>query len=240
MTQPFNPLESPTRPEMVIDLSDGSDERISIIVIHHDRPEYLNICLQSIHCCSHLHNYEVIVVDNASGQETQDYLDVLEEEGFKIIRNKENKFWSASCNQAVAATDPSSKYLIFLHADTVILDPSWIDVLIGISAGHGAGIVGTQLQSYYIQKQKIDFVQEWCMLMTRQCWEDVGPWPEELPLIGMSFIMTLRAHVKGHKPQATGNAIVNHYKQFSLTPSEYERMSETAMSIVAKLMQQIR
>lgn len=238
--QPFNPLESPGgRPELVIDLNHGVEEQISIIVVHHERPEYLNICLQSIHCCSHLHNYEVIVVDNGSGQETQEYLDVLEEEGFKIIRNKENKYWSAACNQGVAAADPNSKYFIFLHCDTVVLEPAWIDVLVNISVGRGAGIVGTELQHYFIQKQKVDFVKEWCMLMTQQCWDDCGPWPEELPLVGMAFIMTLRAQMKGHKPQTTGNLIVHHYKQFSLDPIEYERMSEHAMGIVGRMMQQI-
>jgi len=90
MDQPHNPLESASPPEMVIDLHDGSDEQVTIVVIHHDRPEYLNLCLQSIYVCSNLNNYEVVVVDNASGQETQEYLDVLEQEGIKIIRNKEN------------------------------------------------------------------------------------------------------------------------------------------------------
>jgi hypothetical protein len=78
------------------------------------------------------------------------------------------------------------------------------------------------------------------MLMTRQCWNDIGPWPEELPFVGMSFIMTLRAQLKGHQPQATGNSLVHHYKAFSMDPSEYERMSEQAMGIVGRLMQQAR
>lgn len=223
---------------MSIPLSDGSNEQVTIIVIHKDRPEYLNICLQSIHVMSNLNNYEVIVVDNGSGQETQEYLDVLQEEGIKVIRNEKNVYWSMAANQGVRAADPNSNYFVFLHADTVVLDQAWLDVLINISESQGAGIVGTQLQSYFIAKQKVDFVQEWCMLMTRQCWEDIGPWPEELPLIGMSFIMTLRAQLKGHKPQATGNNVVHHYKAFCMDPSEYERMGEQAMGIVGRLMVQ--
>ena len=237
--RPHNPLESPDGPpEMTIDLHDGSTEQVSIIVVHHDRPEYLNICLQSIHVCSHLNNYEVIVVDNDSGKETQEFLDVLQEEGIKVVRNKENKFWSEACNQGVAVADPNSKYFIFLHADTVVIDPAWIDVLVNISESQGSGIVGTSMQHYYIQKQKVDFIQEWCMLITRECWNDVGPWPEELPIVGMSFIMTLRAQFKGHKPQATRNTIVHHYRQFSMDPSDFEKMSEKAMGIVARLMQE--
>jgi GT2 family glycosyltransferase len=237
MNQPFNPLESPSgRATLTVDLRDGSNEQVSVIVIHKDRPELLNICLQSVHCMSNLNNYECIVVDNGSGKETQEYLDVLQDEGIKVVRNDKNHFWSKAANQGVAVADPHSNYFVFLHADTVVLDPAWLDVLINISESQGAGIVGTQLQSYFIMKQKVDFVQEWCMLMTRSCWEDCGPWPEELPFVGMSFIMTLRAQMKGHKPQATGNNIVHHYKAFSMDPSEYERMSEQAMGVVGKLM----
>lgn len=239
MNQPFNPLESATgRSTMTIDLNDGSNEQVTVVVIHKDRPEFLNMCIQSIHAMSNFNNYECIVADNASGQETQEYLDMLEEEGIKVLRNKHNEYWSKAANDAVKLADPHSKYFIFMHADTVVLDQSWMDILINISEAQGAGIVGTQLQSYYIQKQKVDFVQEWCMLMTRQCWEDCGPWPEDLPLVGMSFIMTLRAQLKGHKPQATGNNIVHHYKAFSMDPSEYERISEHAMGIVGKHMLQ--
>lgn len=235
--QPFNPLESPSgKPILNINLQDGSNEQVSIIVIHHDRPEYLNICLQSIYAMSNLNNYEVIVVDNNSGQDTIEYLDVLEEQGIKVIRNKENLYWSKAANQGVSVADPNSKYFIFLHADTVILDSAWIDILVNLSEGKSSGLVGTSLQSYYIQKQQVNFVQECCMLMTRQCWEDIGPWPEELPLVGMSFIMTLKAQYKGYNPQSIGNNIVHHYRAFSLDPSEYERICEQAMGIVGKLM----
>lgn len=235
--QPHNPLESPEGgPEMTIDLNDGTQEQVSIIVVHHNQPEYLNICLQSIYLMSNLNNYEVIVVDNNSDQETQDYLDAIEEEGVKVIRNSENKYWSAACNLAVAASDPMSKYFIFMHADTVVTNASWIDLLVGISHGNGSGIVGTELKSYFIQKQRMDFVQEWCMLMTRECWDDVGPWPEDLPMVGHSFIMTLKSQMRGHKPQTTGNNIVHHYKAFVMDPSEYEKLSEKAMAAVPRLM----
>ena len=238
MTVPHNPLENTEKPEMTIDLHDSRNEQVSIIVVHRNRPEYLNICLQSIHVMSNLNNYEVIVVDNASDDgETSDYLDMIQEEGIKVVRNTENKYWSAAANQGVAAADPHSQYYIFMHADTVVLDNSWIDLMINISEGRSAGIVGCELSSYVIQKQRADFIQEWCMLMSKDCWQDCGPWPEELPIVGMSFIMTLRAQYRGHKPQATGNNIVNHYRAFVMDPNEYEKMSEQAMAAIPKLMQ---
>ena len=39
-----NPLEG-NRPELNIKLHENTDEQVSIIIVHKDRPEYLNICL---------------------------------------------------------------------------------------------------------------------------------------------------------------------------------------------------
>lgn len=237
---PHNPFENPERPELVIDLKDGSNEQVSIIVVHHNRPEFLSICLQSIFITSNFNNFEIIVVDNNSEQESQEYLDAIEAEGVKVVRLKSNQYWSAAANKGASVADPNSKYLIFMHCDTVVLNQSWIDLLANISQSKNSGFVGTSLQTYYIAKQKINFVQECCVLVTRECWKDCGPWPEELPLIGNSFIFTLKAQVKGYKPTSISNQVVYHYRAAAFNVNEYEKMSEVAMTIVPKLMQAIQ
>ena len=45
---PHNPLEG-ERPELTLDLNDGSEEHIAIVIVHKDRPEYLNICVHYCH-----------------------------------------------------------------------------------------------------------------------------------------------------------------------------------------------
>ena len=60
---PHNPLEG-DKPELNLSLQSNSEEQISIVIVHKDRPEYLNICLQSIAVTSVNNNYEIIVVDN--------------------------------------------------------------------------------------------------------------------------------------------------------------------------------
>jgi GT2 family glycosyltransferase len=232
---PHNPMEG-ERPELTINLHDGTDEQISVIIVHKDRPEYLNICLQSIAVNSTANNYEIIVVDNGSGQDSLDYLDEIDGE-VKVVRCHKNLYWSEAANKGVAATDRNSKYFIFLHCDVVVLNPAWMDLLINVAESQSAGLVGTDIQSYYVQNQKVDFIQEWCMLITRECWEDVGPWPEELPMIGQSFIMTKRAQEQGHKPQVVKNNVAHHYRIFSLNVNEYERLVEQAMVALPKLLQ---
>jgi glycosyltransferase involved in cell wall biosynthesis len=232
-----NPLEGP-RPEMNISLHDGSEEQVSIIIVHHNNPEYLNICIQSLHIMSNMNNYEVIIVDNNSDQETQDYLDELEADGIKVVRNKENLWWSGACNAGVAAADPNSKYYVFLHQDVVVLNTGWLDLLINVSVSQGSGLVGIEMGSYSVEDNRVDFIQEWCCLMTKECWADCGPWPEELPIVGHCFIISMRAQVKGYKPQCMKNPVLHHYKAFSMDPTDYERMSEDAMVVIPKLMRE--
>lgn len=235
---PHNPLEG-DKPELNIQLHQNSEEHVSIIIVHKDRPEYLNICLQSIAVTSFNNNYEIIVVDNNSGKDSQDFLKDIEGE-VKVVRNEKNLFWSAACNKGVQAADKNSKYFIFLHCDVVVLNPAWMDLLINVSEAQHSGFVGIDTQSYMLGNQKIDFLQDHILLITREAWDDIGPWPENLPMVGPSFILTMKAQMRGHKPQIMKNQIVHHYRIFSLDISEFERMTEQAMVEIPKLMSDVQ
>jgi len=233
---PHNPLEG-DRPELTLNLQSNSEEQVSIIIVHKDRPEYLNICLQSIAVTSMNNNYEIIVSDNNSGQDSQDFLDDIKDE-VTVVRNKENLYWSAAANKGAEKANKNSKYLIFLHCDVVILNPAWIDLLINVSESSDSGLVGLELSSYYLQNQKVDFIQEWCYLVTRECWEQVGPFEERLPQVGAPFIFTVEAQTKGFKPQVMKNIIAHHYRIFSLDINEYEKIIEKAMVSLPQIMRE--
>lgn len=236
---PHNPLEG-EKPVLNIDLHTGTDEQIAIVIVHKDRPEYLNICLQSIAVASFNSNYEVIVVDNAStSQDSIDYLESIEKE-VKVIRNDKNVYWSGAANKGAAAADKNSKYIVFMHCDVVILNPSWLDLLINVCESHKAGLVGVEMQSYFMQQKKVDFIREWLCMYTRECWESCGPFPEKLPMIGPSFITTLKAQTAGYKPQVMKNQIAHHYKIFSLDINDFERLTESAMVTIPQLLRDVQ
>ncbi|RDJ35246.1 MAG: glycosyltransferase [Crenarchaeota archaeon] len=229
-----NPLEG-DRPDLSFDLHDGTDEQVSIIVVHKDKPAHLNICLQSIAVTSFNNNYELIVVDNASEAESQDFLDDVEGE-VKVIRNEKNLYWSEAANKGAEAADKKSKYLVFMHCDVVILNPSWLDLLVNVSESQKSGLVGVEMQSYFLQQKKVDFIRDWLIMFTRECWNDVGPWPNKLPLIGSSFLTTIKAQHHGYKPQVMKNQIAHHYKIFSIDINEYERFTEQAMVTIPQML----
>lgn len=239
MQQVHNPLEG-QKPELNINLHEGSDEQVSIVIVHRDRPEYLNICLQSIAVASFNNNYELIVVDNASaGQDSKDFLDEIGGE-VKVIRNEKNVYWSEAANKGAAAASKNSKYIVFMHCDVVILNPSWLDLLINVCEGEHTGLVGVEMGSYYMHQKKVDYIKEWLIMLTKECWQECGPFPESLPIIGPSFILTLKAQNGGYKPQIMKNQIAHHYQIFSLDINEFERMTELSMVQLPKLLRDIQ
>jgi GT2 family glycosyltransferase len=231
-----NPLEG-EKPQLVFNLEDCVGEAVSIVVVHKDRPEYLNLCLQSIAVNSRNNIYDLVVVDNNSDQESQSFLDEIENE-IKVVRNKKNMYWSEAANLGAQESDQRSKYIIFMHADTVILNPSWIDLFVNVAEANQSGMIGLELGNYFMGNQKVDFVQEWCMLMTRAGFKKIGPWPTQLPMIGHSFIMTIKAQLAGLKPQVMKNNLAHHYKIFGLDVNDYERMTEDAYKLLPKIYHQ--
>lgn len=236
--EPHNPLEG-DKADLNINLHTGNEEQISIIIVHHNRPEYLNMCLQSIAVTSMNSNYEIIVVDNNSEKDSQDFLDEIEGE-VKVIRNDKNLFWSAACNKGAEAANKNSKYLVFMHCDVVIINPAWLDLLINVCESHKAGLVGVEMQAYFMQGKKVDFIKEWLVLMTKECFQECGRWNEKLPLIGPSFILTLKAQNMGFKPQVMKNQIAHHYKIFSIDINEFERLTESAMITIPTILRDVQ
>lgn len=228
-----NPLEG-SKPQLSVNTLNSSsvDDQISIIVVHRDRPEYLNILLQSIAVTSLNNNYEIIVVDNGSQlKDAQDFLDDLEKNSeCKIIRNKDNLWFPTAANQGAKAADPRSKYFVFMHYDTVVLNPAWLDLMINVACSQDSGLVGVSMNAYNIDKQRVDFIEEWCMLLTRECYETCGPFCEDMPVVGASFLYTLQAQYADFKPQVVKNALVHHYAAFSVDVNSFENYSSVAMS----------
>jgi GT2 family glycosyltransferase len=231
------------RPDLTINLQDGTDERISIIVCHKDRPELLNMCLQSIAITSVNNNIEIIVVDNGSTtKDALDYLDMLSKEpDVTLIRNETNKWWASAYNQGARAADKRSKWFIFMHQDTVVLSPAWIDLMSSIAESQGSGFVGLEEGVYSYDKKKVPYVQEWCLMISRDCWKDIGPFPEELKQVGGSFVLTYAAQRYGHKPTVVGKySLVHHYRALSMDYSEFEKIGEQSAALIPKLMRELQ
>ena len=121
---------------------DGEEKTASIIIPVFNKVELTQQCLLNLAQVTQGVTYEVIIVDNASTDETHQFLSSLEGD-VQIIQNRENFGFAKGCNQGAQAA--KGKYLVFLNNDT-IPKPGWLDALIQEAETHvDVAVVGSKL-----------------------------------------------------------------------------------------------
>ena len=117
-------------------------EKVSIIIGTHNNLTVLQRAVESV--LKHTPpGYELIVVNNASGDGTGVYLASLDYPHLKVIQNDENKSFAAFNNQgqAIATRD----YVLYLN-DDIEAFPGWIEPLIDtLDRNPKVGAVGSRL-----------------------------------------------------------------------------------------------
>lgn len=115
---------------------------LSIVIVTHNSLSPVEKCLRSLEEHPPGGEYEVIVVDNASGDGTQ----ALIRESFPFVRliaNEDNRGYSKGVNQAFLAS--SGRYFLILNPDIIVMEDS-IDALVRfMEEKREAGIAGSKL-----------------------------------------------------------------------------------------------
>jgi hypothetical protein len=88
------------------------------VIVSYNTKDVLKECLESIYKTIKNLSFEVIVVDNASKDQTREEISKLEFPNFKFIQNKENLGFSKANNIGVRKT--SGRYVLFLNPDVVV------------------------------------------------------------------------------------------------------------------------
>jgi len=124
----------------------------SIIIVTYNSAGTITDCLESIF--NNSSEYEVIVVDNASGDETPDRLHFLADlyPWLKLVINPENKGFAKAVNQGIAISQ--GDYVVLLNPD-VQVTPGWLEKLRRILRDD-IGAVGP-VSDYAGGQQRIDF-----------------------------------------------------------------------------------
>ena len=101
---------------------------LSVIVVNWNRRELLHACLRSVAAQTHP-NFDVIVVDNGSSDDSGELVDALAVDfpvPLRLVRNAENRGFCAANNQGFALA--SSDYVALLNNDAEA-DPGWLKAL---------------------------------------------------------------------------------------------------------------
>lgn len=117
---------------------------VSIIIPTRDRAELLGVCLDSLVWRTSYSNYEVIVIDNGSVEETTKRLfDRLPRDRFKVIRDDSPFNFSALSN--TGASVARGEILCFMNNDVEILNSDWLEEMVSFAARPEIGCVGARL-----------------------------------------------------------------------------------------------
>jgi GT2 family glycosyltransferase len=97
----------------------------SIIIPVFNKWEYTAACLRSIAEATNEADFEVIVVDDYSTDETPGRLESVE--GLEVVSNRKNTGFIGSCNAGAALA--KGQYIVMLNNDTQVMD-GWLDSLL--------------------------------------------------------------------------------------------------------------
>lgn len=93
---------------------------VSVVIVSYNVAELLKNCLQSIFKYTSGLTFEVIVVDNASTDDSVEILKSFQQNNFKLIESPENGGFSKGNNLGISQA--KGKYILLLNPDTLLVE----------------------------------------------------------------------------------------------------------------------
>lgn len=216
--------------------------KVSVIVITFNNVELTRRCIESVLRNTTYPNFELIVIDNASTDDTRNYLRYLSrtQHNITIQLNERNLGFAAANNQGLRLAEGA--YLVLLNNDTVV-PKGWVDPLLRHLDDPQIGLVGPVTNSvgneakievdYTSLEQMEDFAERYtaghrgrifdismlamfCVAMRREVFKKIG-FLDETFGIGMfeDDDYSRRIQLSGWRVVCAEDVFVHHYGQAS-------------------------
>jgi GT2 family glycosyltransferase len=214
----------------------------SIVVVTCDGLTFTRLCLESLLVNTGDCDFELIVVDNGSGDGTPAYLTRLAERDarVRVLLNGRNMGFAPACNQGL--TLAGGEHLVLLNNDTMV-PPDWLSRLLPHLRNPGVGLVGpvtnrigneAEIETDYrtwgefleLARRRVDaHAGDWlevrtpamfCLAMRRQTYLRLGPLDEryEVGLLEDDDYAE-RARGAGYQLRCVEDTLVHHFGEAS-------------------------
>jgi GT2 family glycosyltransferase/glycosyltransferase involved in cell wall biosynthesis len=221
-----------------LELPHSETPEVSILLVLFNRSELTFACLRSIVECRS-EAIEVIIVDNASSDDTSKLLDRVC--GARVIRNSSNLHFLLAANQATKVA--KGEHILFLNNDAQLLPGTIRNALrtltsasdIGAVGGkivlldgtlqeagsivwqdgscHGYGRGDDPLAPEYMFRRDVDYCSGAFLLTPRRVWEQLGGFDETFrPAYYEEADYCMRLRAQGFRVVYEPDAVISHYE----------------------------
>ena len=116
--------------------------QVSIIIVNYKNPPLIVQCVQSILRYEQTVEYEIIVVDNDSHDDTEQQLRAIYP-NLKWVQMGYNSGFAKANNAGFSVAE--GKFIFYLNSDTIFIEPVFEQMIKEMNSDHSVGILGCQL-----------------------------------------------------------------------------------------------
>lgn len=216
--------------------------RVSIVIPVHNQFEVTYNCLASIELAANKTSFEIIVVDDASIDDTINIEKIVR--GVHVLRNDKNRGFIHSCNRG--ASTARGEYVVMLNNDTEVIY-GWLDEMLHIFETRSqVGLVGAKLlypdgtlqeaggivwsdgkawnygragnahDPRYNYTRQVDYISGACIMLPKALWDNLGGFDQAyIPAYYEDTDLAFKVRDKGYRVYYAPFSRVVHFEGIS-------------------------